>query len=97
MLDGSSCREPAVRQCEQPHARVSFNHRGPFKTDATYAAGDIAMLNGSAFCTLRDNPGRVPVRVGASWPRWESAVLRAIRAGRRPGFAIGMLIRGRSQ
>ena len=43
--------EPSARQWEQPHA--PFRHRGPFTVDATYAAADVVMLNGSAFIALR--------------------------------------------
>src|SRR5262245_32917268 len=55
-------REPSARQWEQQ--RAPFRHRGPFVADATYAAGDIAMINGSAFIALRDNPGPSP---GPGW------------------------------
>lgn len=67
MLDRPGYYEPPVRQREQQHERVSgrsFQHRGPFTDDATYAAGDIAMISGSAFIALRDNPGSCP---GPGW------------------------------
>jgi hypothetical protein len=58
-------REHSARQWEQPHARgQSFQHRGPFTPDTTYAAGDIAMVNGSAFLALRHKPGSCP---GPGW------------------------------
>src|SRR5262245_34986539 len=55
-------REPSAQQWERQ--RAPFQHRGPFVADATYAAGDIAMINGSAFIALRDNPGPCP---GPGW------------------------------
>jgi hypothetical protein len=55
-------RKPSARQWEQQ--REPFQHRGPFVADATYAAGDIAMINGSAFIALHDNPGPCP---GPGW------------------------------
>jgi hypothetical protein len=62
MLDRPGYPEPPAQQWEPPRERQSFQHRGPFTPDATYAAGDIAMINGSAFIALRDNPRPCPGR-----------------------------------
>jgi hypothetical protein len=85
MLDCPGYRESSARQWAQPHARVSgglsFQHRGPFTANATYAAGDIAMIGGSAFLALRDNPGSCPcpswrllAAVGKRGPKGEPGV-----------------------
>jgi len=58
VLDRFGYREQWERQ------RAPFQHRGPFVADTAYAAGDIAMINGSAFIALRDNPGPCP---GPGW------------------------------
>jgi hypothetical protein len=57
-------RELSARQWESQRERQSFQHRGPFTSDATYAAGDIAMVNGAAFIGLYNQPGICP---GAGW------------------------------
>src|SRR5262245_27886035 len=70
MLDRPGYCESSARQGELQRdvASVSpgqyFNHRGAFVSDATYAAMDIAMVNGSAFLALRENPGPCP---GPGW------------------------------
>src|SRR5262245_44840888 len=84
MLDRPGYYEPPVRQRELQNERVSlgrsFQHRGPFTDDATYAAGDIAMISGSAFIALRDNPGSCPGPVGDFSQQSESAVPKGLAA-----------------
>jgi hypothetical protein len=70
MLDRRDYRESPVRPwehergCARAFVGQAFTHRGAFTADATYAAMDIAMVNGSAFLALRDNPGPCP---GDGW------------------------------
>src|SRR5262245_7284221 len=88
--------EPSALQWEQQreHASVSpgqsFNHRGPFAAGATYTAMDIAMVNGSAFLALCDNPGSCPgpgwrllAAVGKRGPKGDPGVTPPIISGWR--------------
>jgi hypothetical protein len=70
MVDRRDYRESPVRPWEHKRGGAGasvgqpFTHRGAFTTGATYAAMDIAMVNGSAFIAPRDNPGSCP---GPGW------------------------------
>jgi transposase-like protein len=105
MLDCPGYREPSARQWEQQRECASaspgqsFNHRGAFTADTTYAAMDIAMVNGSAFLALRYNPGPCPgegwrllAAVGNRGPKGEPDVGRFMRYSASEKFEIIELV-----